>query len=154
MDEALTMASYICGFAAAFCFIFSNITGNFSQVDRLWSVLPAVYAWVFYQYNPHPKTKCMAIFATMWGLRLSYNFYRKGGYKSGEEDYRWPYLRTIIKNKFLLLIFNLTFISIYQNIILLLIASPAWQPDVTWKVHDCYIAIAWMLLFGFEVTAD
>jgi steroid 5-alpha reductase family enzyme len=30
---------------------------------------------------------------TLWGLRLTYNFWRKGGYKKGGEDYRWAYIR-------------------------------------------------------------
>ena len=31
----------------------------------------------------------MASIKTVWGLRLTYNFYRKGGYKKDVEDYRW-----------------------------------------------------------------
>ena len=153
MDEALTMACYICGIAAAFCFVWSNITGNWSAVDKLWSILPIVYAWVFYYYNPHIKIKLMAYLATAWGLRLSYNFARKGGY-SGEEDYRWTVVRDFTKNKFLLQLFNLSFVSIYQNVVILLFTIPAWQTDPVWKESDCYVAILWMFLFGMEVTAD
>ncbi len=49
----------------------------------------------------------MAALTTAWGLRLTYNFYRRGGYAwppwTGEEDYRyaWPpwigkYCRTTV----------------------------------------------------------
>jgi steroid 5-alpha reductase family enzyme len=38
----------------------------------------------------------MAILITIWGTRLSYNFYRKGGYSMDAEDYRWK----IVKKKF------------------------------------------------------
>ena len=58
------------------------------------------------------------------------------------------------KNKFLLQLFNLTFVSIYQNVVILLFTIPAWQTDPVWKESDCYVALLWMFLFGMEVTAD
>ena len=52
---------------------------------------------------------------TLWGLRLTYNFYRKGGYDLSEEDYRW---RIVIKEfeKYPIIlweIFHLVFICIF-----------------------------------------
>lgn len=38
----------------------------------------------------------MSTCITLWGLRLSFNFARKGGYNLSEEDYRWK----ILKNNF------------------------------------------------------
>ena len=37
--------------AWAGCFLLGEITGNVSQVDRLWSLLPVVYAWVVAAYG-------------------------------------------------------------------------------------------------------
>ena len=68
----------------------------------------------------------MALLSTLWGLRLTYNFWRKGGYSSGGEDYRWPVLRKKLNNRCLFTLFNLAFISFYQNILLLLIALPSY----------------------------
>jgi steroid 5-alpha reductase family enzyme len=65
----------------------------------------------------------MAIITTLWGARLTYNFARKGGY-SGMEDYRWPIVRARMK-PWQYQIFNVVFIVIAQNILLLLIALPA-----------------------------
>lgn len=31
---------------AALCFIVSEITGNYPQVDKLWSLLPILYVWI------------------------------------------------------------------------------------------------------------
>jgi len=39
----------------------------------------------------------MSILVTVWSIRLTYNFARRGGYSwkfwDGEEDYRWDILR-------------------------------------------------------------
>jgi len=43
--------------------------------------------------NPSTLGLGFAIVITLWGLRLSYNFWRKGGYWVGGEDYRWVRVR-------------------------------------------------------------
>lgn len=112
-------------------FVISTITNNVSQVDKLWSIIPFVYTWI-----PvcDERTFLMATVATIWGLRLTYNFSRRGGYSwppwKGEEDYRWEQIRkghylNILQNPWMWMIFNLVFISFYQNILLLLIATPS-----------------------------
>jgi hypothetical protein len=62
------------------CFIVSEITRNYSQVDKLWSLMPIVYSWITFASFPSPRLFIMAALVTIWGLRLSYNFSRKGGY--------------------------------------------------------------------------
>jgi steroid 5-alpha reductase family enzyme len=82
----LTISLYICIGASLFCWIASLITGNFSFVDRLWSILPMTYAWVFTLFpvlkgdGINLRMLISTILVTMWGSRLTYNFYRKGGY--------------------------------------------------------------------------
>lgn len=80
------------------------------------------------------RTFLMATVATIWGLRLTYNFARRGGYSfppwKGEEDYRWEQIRQghylkILQNPLVWTVFNFVFISFYQNVLLLLIASPS-----------------------------
>lgn len=85
----------------------------------------------------------MAIVATCWGARLTYNFSRRGGYTwplwLGEEDYRWEHVRQGAvsewlmpsKHPFVYQLFNLTFICLYQHFLLLAIALP---------VHVAYVA--------------
>lgn len=132
----------LCNIIAISCFTISSVTGNFSQVDKLWSILPSVYAWMCIIDT---RTTIMACLTTVWSVRLTYNFYRRGGYNGwpynifgGEEDYRWEVLRrgtlggywTLLTNKFIMVVFNLIFISFYQNWLLLYIASPslvAWS---------------------------
>ena len=68
-------------------------TSDPSIVDRLWSILPAVYVWHFYFSAPSPRLLLMAVVSTVWAVRLTANFALKGGF-SGGEDYRWAEIRT------------------------------------------------------------
>ena len=68
-----------------------------SIVDRCWSILPIFYVWHLALSAPEaacqPRLLLMATLTTLWGGRLSWNFYVKGGF-SGGEDYRWAEIRT------------------------------------------------------------
>ena len=129
-----------CHFIALLVFLISTATGNLSQVDKLWSILPTIYAWMC---AIDSRTLLMATLSTIWSLRLTYNFHRRGGYSwpvwKGEEDYRWEHIRrgslggwwTLLTRKWIMMAFNLVFISMYQNWLLLWIASPSL---VAWSV--------------------
>ncbi len=113
-------------------FITSTITNNVSQVDKLWSIIPFVYTWMPVCDG---RTFVMAFLATVWGIRLTWNFNRRGGYSwppwSGEEDYRWEQIRQghylrIFQNPVVWHVFNFVFISVYQNFLLLLIVTPSF----------------------------
>jgi len=124
----------LCCTFSMLCFVISSITGNVSQTDKLWSITPVIYAWVCVSDT---RTLLMAILVTVWGVRLTYNFNRRGGYTfpkfwEGEEDYRWEILKSgtlpgfgLLTKPFVWVVFNLTFISFYQHILLLLIVSPS-----------------------------
>ena len=108
-----------------FCWIASLISRDTSWVDRLWSVLPFAYVWVFAASADFtdPRLTLMAGLATVWGARLTFNFARRGGY-TGMEDYRWAILRQGMK-PWQFQIFNLFFIVLFQNLLLVLISLPA-----------------------------
>eukprot|EP00494_Astrolonche_serrata_P027140 UN27403 len=40
----------------------------------------------------NPRLCVMVLLVSAWGIRLTYNFYIKGGF-SGGEDYRWELIR-------------------------------------------------------------
>ena len=71
----------------------STGTSDPSIVDRLWSIMPWLYSWHWYASAPSPRGLIMACLSTVWGVRLSWNFYLKGGF-SGGEDYRWSVIRS------------------------------------------------------------
>lgn len=116
--------------AALVCFAVSEITFNYSQVDKLWSLMPIVYSLMALVTFPSPRMWIMFILVAAWGLRLSYNFYRKGGYNiipwKGEEDYRWKIIRDnpSLKGRFRFGLFNLLFISFYQHFLIFLFCTP------------------------------
>lgn len=58
---------------------------------------------------------------------MTFNFWRKGGYKYGSEDYRWEIVRSKVNNnRFVFLFFNLVFISATQMALLLLVTTPTY----------------------------
>ena len=65
---------------AAICFIAGELTQNYSQVDKLWSMMPVIYSLTALISHPSPRLWIMCILVSIWGFRLSFNFYRKGGY--------------------------------------------------------------------------
>jgi len=112
-------------------FTVSAATQNYSQVDKLWSILPPIFACILIN---DARTLLMAIVAVIWGTRLTYNFARRGGYTwppwEGDEDYRWEYIRRgnfwkPLSNPLVWHIFNILFISIYQIALLYLITAPS-----------------------------
>ena len=149
---------------AALCFIVSEITQNYSQVDKLWSLMPVIYSFVTRAYFPSLRVWIMSILVTAWGLRLSYNFSRKGGYNiipwRGEEDYRWKILREnpALKGRFLFGVFNLLFISLYQNFLILLLSTPllmaAKYGNTQLNLLDAVAAALMVLFLTIETVAD
>ena len=130
--ETALILIIITGASALYCFVVGELSKNYSQMDKLWSILPIAYTWVVaIKGSLHPRLVFMAVLVTLWGIRLTFNFARKGAYKlkfwQGEEDYRWKVLRE--KKEFQphwkWVLFNLFFISIYQNVLVLLICVPA-----------------------------
>ena len=130
--EVLKILGIIAGCSAAFCFIVGELTGNNSQMDKLWSLLPIAYTWVIaIKGGLSARLVVMAVLATLWGIRLTFNFARKGAYKlkfwEGVEDYRWAVVRSgsAFRKRWTWTLFDLGFISIYQNALVLMTTFPA-----------------------------
>ena len=76
--EVIRILLIIAGCSAAFCFIVGELTGNNSQMDKLWSLLPIAYTWVIAaKGGMSARLVVMAVLATLWGIRLTFNFARK-----------------------------------------------------------------------------
>jgi steroid 5-alpha reductase family enzyme len=163
--KALNALIIMGGVIAAYCFIAGELTGNNSQVDKLWSLAPIAYAWVVTGYGDYnPRLVLMSALVTIWGLRLTVNFALKGAYQwrfwTGEEDYRWQVLRQKkeFSPRWKWSLFNLFFISGYQNVLILLFTIPvivALQYITVPMGPLDYIAAALMFFFiVFETIAD
>ncbi|WP_137843252.1 DUF1295 domain-containing protein [Microbacterium sp. 2FI] len=158
--DPLLLVLIVAGAVSAFCWIASLITKDTSWVDRLWSIVPVVYVWIFAgaaiaEGRDAARLIVMALLVTAWGARLTFNFARKGGY-SGMEDYRWAVLRKRMSpTQFQL--FNLFFIVLYQNALLVLITLPAlvaWQNPVPFTAWDAAVALLFTALLVGETVAD
>jgi Predicted membrane protein len=150
----------VASLAAVFCWIASVLTKDTSWVDRLWSIVPVAYVWIFagatIGAGADPgRIVLMAVLVTAWGARLTFNFARKGGY-SGVEDYRWAILRSRMK-PWQFQAFNLLFIVGYQMTLLVLITLPAaiaWQHPSPLGLWDGIIAALFVAFLIGETIAD
>lgn len=163
-DSQTHIFLYIMLIAAAVCFITGELTRNFSQVDKLWSIMPMIYSLIAVSRHPSPRLYLMSLLVVIWGLRLSYNFYRKGGYNimpwKGEEDYRWNIVRQykFLKGRLRITLFNLLFISLYQQFLIFLFSSPlllaAQFNDASLSITDCLAGILMLLFIIIESISD
>lgn len=146
------------------CFVIGELTNNNSQVDKIWSIIPIVYAWTMaYQGGMTDRLILMAVLVSIWGARLTYNFSRRGGYSirfwEGDEDYRWEVLRQnpMMKGRVKWMLFNLFFICLYQNTLILLFTLPMipvmlYDAPLFWA--DYLIAGIYLSLIIIETVAD
>lgn len=163
MTDLLILLVAVCLGTAMLCFVVSSLTRNYSQVDKLWSIMPVIYTWIIaINSGFEPRAILMAILVTIWGVRLSFNFWRRGGYSiriwSGEEDYRWAILRSkpVFKANWAWVLFNFLFISLYQMVLVLLITLPALHSlggkPLFWG--DALVAGLMLLFIVVETVAD
>ena len=169
----------LCLLAAYTSYQYNVWTSWWSAVDRCWSVLPAVYALVFALWPVlgwPPKLAAlatldarlviMAALVVLWGLRLTRNFARKGGYSPGaeSEDYRWPILRDFFKRADPLhpageQLFSLFFVAIYQQLLIWgFVAPPLFVASLgaakPLGATDVLLALAFLLLLAGGTWAD
>ncbi|MGC5223844.1 DUF1295 domain-containing protein [Micromonospora sp. DT81.3] len=158
--DPLALVLLVASLSCVACWLASLITKDTSWVDRLWSVVPVVYVWIFaaaglVDGGDPARLLLMAALGTAWGVRLTFNFARKGGY-TGMEDYRWAVLRARMK-PWQFQIFNLFFIVLYQNALLVLITLPAmvaWQNPAPLNAWDVALALIFAAFLAGETVAD
>ncbi|THH10870.1 hypothetical protein EW145_g1013 [Phellinidium pouzarii] len=165
-------------------YLLSLVTGNVSQVDRVWTFLPVIYTAYYallpfwpnklpiplFPYAPeglhrtlvnkgNPRTSLMLGLQFIWMCRLSYNTWRRGLFNLKDEDYRWEVLRAKIP-PWLFQVFNISFIAIIQNILLFLLAIPTHNAailppaDRALKPSDYVLALLSLATLAVEFVAD
>ncbi|HEY2793654.1 MAG TPA: DUF1295 domain-containing protein, partial [Micromonosporaceae bacterium] len=138
--------------------LLSIASREYSWVDRIWSVVPIVYVGIFAGGAGFADVRLDVVFVlvALWGLRLTFNFARKGGYAAGGEDYRWAVLRGRM-SPWQFQAFNVGFITIYQNAILLLITLPAYtalQHRSSFGPLDVVFTVLFLAFLVGETVAD
>ena len=149
----------LCIVLAIVCWVLSILTREYSWTDRLWSIVPAVYCLIVavdLEFQS-ARVNIMTVLASLWGIRLTFNYALKGGYWIGGEDYRWIYLRKKLSNlEFQLL--NVTAIAPGQTGIVWLFTAPIHQAWVYsgrpmgWL--DFVAIVVFLGLLVFESIAD
>ena len=151
--------------ASMYCFIVSELAKNYSQVDKFWSLIPIAYVWYFTNSAGfEPRMVLMSVLATIWGVRLTLNFARRGGFSiyfwKGEEDYRWIEVRKampFLSNRITWGLFNLFFICLYQMGLIFLFTLPilaAWQGSEPLYWADYLIGALMFLFIVIETMSD
>lgn len=156
--SAFYVSLWVAGVMTVVVWVLSLVTGDHSWVDRIWSIIPVAYSWIFAGSAglSDARLDVMAVLVTLWGARLTFNFARKGGYAKGGEDYRWAVVRSRMK-PWQFQIFALVFIAAYQNALLLLISLPALTAEQHrggFGVGDVVATLVFLLLLAGETVAD
>lgn len=97
----------------------------------------------------------MTCLTSLWGCRLTYNFWIKGGF-SGGEDYRWAVVRKWYVG-WQWEVFNLLFICLFQQCAVLGFVVPgvlAMQSSAPLCALDAVAATLYLLLVLGEAIAD
>jgi len=105
--------------------------------------LPTVFnihyaVWARAAGVPSQRVDNVLIFSLLWTVRLTYNYWRRGGYDWGSEDYRWRIIEKRVGRVGLVLL-NITFVSSLQIILLYAVTLPTYvillasrfQPETT-----------------------
>ncbi|OAP54218.1 hypothetical protein AYL99_11319 [Fonsecaea erecta] len=148
----------------------SEVNKNYSQVDRVWSILPFVYN-LHYAVYAHlvgvhtERLDALCAISLLWSIRLTYNYYRKGGYSIGSEDYRWATVKEYA-GPALMFLFNILFISLAQSLLLVCITTPAYilllterlatfdGPIQSWNMVDTVASAIMVALVAISYMAD
>ena len=157
--DPLVMAFWASLAFGGLCWLLSILTREYSWVDRLWSITPVLYAVHFAAHAgfSDARLNLMAILVAAWGVRLTYNYARKGGYGPGGEDYRWEEIQNRIGPVWFQVL-NATFVAPFQNVLLLLIVAPAYAAYLRagtslWWLDYVATGVFLAFLIG-ETTAD
>ncbi len=155
-NNPLTCVIYLILFSATITYIFNSLTNEYSWTDRLWSTLPIVISLFYYFKTLNNVLLIVTILITLWGLRLTFNFARKGGY-SNSEDYRWAYLREKINSKIKWQLFSLLFIAFYQQLLFIGFTLPLYllsKEPIYLNKYTYIFSIIAILFLSIETIAD
>ena len=168
LQDSFSLTFNVNIFFVLFCFFAWVVTKNHSWVDRTWSISPIIYAWIIALYPdqkgvpaqvPEVLTSriIFAVLITAWGSRLTYNFYRKGGYEKGSEDYRWEHVQKyrVIGHPLVWPIFVFVFVSLIQHTLIWAFTLPViFVPGDKINTVDIVTAGLFLVFLIIETVAD
>lgn len=125
-------------FLSPFFLFAAEVNQNWSQIDRVWSILPTLYNahWAVWSHMAGLRSERLDLrlaVSTLWSMRLTYNYWRRGGYKIGSEDYRWAIIYKYIGQP-AFFVLDVLFIASIQNILLFLVTCPSYISVLVAKI--------------------
>ena len=141
----------LCIVLAAAVWLLSVVTREVSWVDRAWSICPAIYCLMvaFADGFDSSRVSLMSALVFLWSVRLTFNFFRKGGFQKGGEDYRWDAVRKQMGPVGFQLL-NIVFIAPAQMLLIWLFTSPIHQAWVWREVPLNWLDVAAAGLFRYS----
>ena len=121
-------ALQLCILLIVFCWVAPLFARGHGWLDRFWSLCPPAYCLLVAAEAGFDSARInlMTALVVLWGIRLTWNFARKGGYRKGDEDYRWVELQQRIGPPWFQLI-NVAFNIPSQLLLIWLFTSPVHQ---------------------------
>jgi len=118
----------LCILLIVFCWVAPLFARGHGWLDRLWSLCPPAYCLLVAAGAGFDSARInlMTVLVLVWSVRLTYNFARKGGYRKGDEDYRWASIRESIGSPGFQLL-NVAFNIPSQLLLVWLFTSPVHQ---------------------------
>ena len=149
----------LCLLLVVFCWVAPLFARGHGWLDRLWSLCPPVYCLLVAAGAGFDSARInlMTALVLIWAVRLTCNFARKGGYRKGDEDYRWAAMQERISPLWFQLL-NISFLIPSQLLLMWLFTSPvhqAWLSRGTplgWL--DGLAAAHFVAFFVVEVIGD
>ncbi|KAG8850791.1 hypothetical protein FRB91_008788 [Serendipita sp. 411] len=169
-DPVLHIPIYFTLFNITWTYVVGELTGNCSQVDRMWTFFPTMYT-AYYALLPSlpfaPKdiqeaglnyrVCLMLALQVFWMTRLSYNTWRRGLFAFKDEDYRWQISRDSMPVS-LFHVFHFVFIAAMQNAILFGLGYPAYlalrNPNAPLGIYDALLVALSIIDVLVEFAAD
>ena len=118
----------LCILLIVFCWVAPLLARGHGWVDRLWSLCPPAYCLLVAAGAGFDaaRVNLMTALVLLWGIRLTCNFARKGGYRKGDEDYRWASIQERIGSPWYQLL-SVAFNIPSQLLLMWLFTSPVHQ---------------------------
>ena len=149
----------LCLLLVVFCWVAPLFARGHGWLDRLWSLCPPVYCLLVAAGAGFDSARInlMTALVLIWAVRLTCNFARKGGYRKGDEDYRWAAMQERISPLWFQLL-NISFLIPSQLLLMWLFTSPVHQAWLSrgaplgWL--DGLAAALFVAFFVVEVIGD
>ena len=149
----------LCLILAVLFWLISLIAREYAWIDRRWEVFPPLCCLIVATETHFESTRLnlMTALVVLWSLRLSFNCYRKGGFRKGGGDYRWAFIRGQM-GPLSFPIYHIIFVALAHGLVSVLFTAPihgAWEGrDTPLNGLDVVATVLFIAFLVGETVAD